>query len=203
MAFTGVHHQHAHAARAIQQRLDRRDRRAQAADVHAGLVGVSAQRAEVALHVDHQQRRMLEEQRVRRQAHSANSLHTAAAMPSTMSWASRWPFAALEPLAETAPGGRHPFGTGGVHVVGRKVGRGVVGNLLQRDQLRMEMQHQRGLDHRGMLQRETGKAFREDVGQGLLVAEIPVLQAHHLQPGVRPEVAQRQLDASATNHWFS
>lgn len=57
------------------------------------------------------------------------------------------------------------------------------------------MQHQRGLDHRGMLQRETGKAFREDVGQGLLVAEIPVLQAHHLQPGVRPEVAQRQLDA--------
>ncbi len=114
MAFTGVHHQHAHAARAIQQRLDRRDRRAQAADVHAGLVGVSAQRAEVALHVDHQQRRMLEEQRVRRQAHSANSLHTAAAMPSTMSWASRWPFAALEPLAEdsTPEGGTHSVRVG-------------------------------------------------------------------------------------------
>ncbi len=114
MTFTGVHDQHAQPASAIQQRLNRRNRCAQAADVHAGLVGVTAQGAEVALHVDHQQRRALGVQQVRRQAHRANSLHTAAAMPSTMSSASRRPFSALEPLAEdsTPDGGTHSVRVG-------------------------------------------------------------------------------------------
>ncbi len=46
-----------------------------------------------------------------------------------------------------------------------------------------------------MLQGETGEAVGEDISESLLAAEVPVLQAHHLQPGVRPEVAQRELDA--------
>ncbi len=57
MAFAGMHHQQPERPGLRQQAGDHRDRRAQAVDVQPCLVGIAAGGAEVALHVDDQQRR--------------------------------------------------------------------------------------------------------------------------------------------------
>jgi len=54
-----MHDEQPAAARGSQQLADRLDGRAQQLDIQSGLLGVAAWRAEVALHIDHQQRGVL------------------------------------------------------------------------------------------------------------------------------------------------
>jgi hypothetical protein len=57
VALARVHDEHAGSTRGAEQAADRRDRRGEPRDVEPGAVGIAARRAEVALHVDHDERR--------------------------------------------------------------------------------------------------------------------------------------------------
>src|SRR5580658_8831116 len=92
---------------------------------------------------------------------------------------------------EHARGG-HPVGARRVDVKGRKLRRRLIGDQIDPDQIGVKMQHQGGLDHGRVLERETWKALRKDGGQRALGTEVPILQSHHRQP-CAGAIAQPQI----------
>ena len=127
---------------------------------------------------------------------AGNSVRIACEMTAVSSSAIAPPFSRVAPRAEdsTPEGGTHSVRVG-IHVVGRKVGRSVIGDRVEAHQVWVVVQHHRGLDHRRMLQRVAGKAVGEDLGERAGREEVPVLHAHHAQAARRPQLAHRQVDA--------
>ncbi|MCY1363108.1 hypothetical protein D9M69_498550 [compost metagenome] len=108
MPFAGVHHQQARGARGGQQALHLRHHGQHGRDVDACLVRVATGAAEVALHVDHEQRGGggVEGGRGVHGAGRVKPVVMASAMRRATSSASSWPLAASEPLAdESTPEG--------------------------------------------------------------------------------------------------
>ena len=100
------------------------------------------------------------------------------------------------------PGPGHPRGVRRIDVVEREVGGWMVRRPRHVHELRVEVQHDRGLHQAGVFQRPSGEALGPGGLHGLLGDVLPVrdLGDPHVADAVAPETAQREVDAFHQEH---